>query len=290
MVSKKSSLKKKVSSKKTRRKKISHPKLNIHSEREIAMDFATKVHKKFDLLVKATVMFGSQTKKTSKSGSDIDIIIIIDDASVEWDMELIAWYREELGKIIATSPHSVDLHVNTIKLTTWWNDLMHGDPLVINVLRSGEALIDVAGFFKPLKVLLFKGYIHSTTEAVYNALQRAPMHLARSKGAELGTIEGVYWSMVDSAQAALMTLGLLPPSPEHITSMLKQNFADQKIMDVEYVKWYRDIHQLHKGIAHGEIIDLKGADIDLWQERARNFLKKMTDIIDKKISSGTSKI
>lgn len=280
----------KSSEKKAKVTKAAPRKLSLQSEREIALDFASKVHKKFDALVKATVLFGSQAKKSSKPGSDIDIVIIIDDASVEWDMELIAWYREELGKIVAANEHAVDLHINTIKLTTWWNDLMHGDPVVINILRSGEALIDIAGFFKPLKVLLLNGFIHSTPEAVYNALQRAPMHLARSKGAELGSIEGVYWSMVDSGQAALMTLGLLPPSPEHITSMLKQSFVDSKMLDIEYVRWYRDIHMLHKGIAHGEIRDLKGADIDLWQDRAQKFMKKMTELIDKALSSGSGKI
>ncbi len=270
------------------KKKISRP--TLKTERDIAMDFAALVHKKFDQLIKATILFGSQAKNSSKPGSDIDVIIIVDDASVEWDLELIAWYREELGKMIAANPHGVELHVNTIKLTTWWNDLMHGDPVVINIIRSGETLIDIAGFFKPLKVLLYNGYIHSTPEAVYNALQRSPMHLARSKGAELGSIEGVYWCMVDSAQAALMTLGLLPPSPEHITSMLKQSFVDSGMMDIEYIKWYRDIYMLHKGISHSEILDLKGADIDLWQDRAQKFLRKMTDIIDKFLSSGNSKI
>ena len=43
--------------------------------------------------------------------SDIDIIIIIDDASIKWDMELIAWYRQELGKIIQTNPYKKSLHI-----------------------------------------------------------------------------------------------------------------------------------------------------------------------------------
>ena len=34
---------------------------------------------------------------------------------------------------------------------------MHGDPVVINILRYGEALIDYGGFFNPLKSLFFSG-------------------------------------------------------------------------------------------------------------------------------------
>jgi len=283
-IEKKKTEKKKTEKKSSKRKviikKMDPPRL-LRSEKEIAMDFAAKVHKKFDTIVKATILFGSQAKNKATSSSDIDMIIIVDDASIDWDLELIAWYREELGKLIAVSRYSRELHVNTIKLTTWWNDLMHGDSVVINILRYGEALIDIAGFFNPLKALLAQGKIHSTPEAVYAALQRAPLHLARSKAAQMGAIEGIYWTMIDSAQAALITLGKLPPSPEHVAPMLKENFVDTKMLKMEYVIWYRDIYVLHKSIVHRDINNIKGVEIDQWQDRARLFMKKMTEIIDK---------
>lgn len=264
-------------------------KFDPKNEKDIAMDFAAEVHKKFADIIKATVLFGSQAKNQQKPGSDIDIIIIIDDASIDWDLELISWYREELGKLLSARKHSVDLHVNTIKLTTWWKDLMHGDPVVINILRYGEALIDIGGFFNPQKALLLAGKIHSTPEAIYESLQRAPLHLARSKSAEMGAIEGVFWAMVDSSQAALMTLGLLPPSPEHITSMLKESFVDKSLLNIEYIKWFRDIYSLHKDIEHGNIREIKGADIDLWQDRAQKFIGKMAETIDKILESRRGK-
>jgi uncharacterized protein (UPF0332 family)/predicted nucleotidyltransferase len=258
---------------------------NIKTNKDIAMDFAGKVHKRFDSIIKATVLFGSQAKNTAGSSSDIDIIIIIDDAGINWDMELIAWYREELSKLITSQNYGRDLHVNTIKLTTWWNDLLHGDPVVINILRYGETLIDIGGFFKPLKVLLLQGKIHSTPEAVFAALQRAPMHLARSQYAELSAIEGVYWTMVDSAQAALITLGKLPPSPEHVTSMLNESFVESGMLKIDYIRWYRDIFELHKRISHGEVKSIKGVELDEWQKRGELFMKKMSEIIDSLIDA-----
>ncbi len=271
------------SHRKTNKKNI--PAFNFKDDKDIAIDFASKVHQKFSDMIKATVFFGSGAKNTVKPGSDIDIIILIDDASINWDLELVAWYREELGKLISEQNYSRELHVNTVKLTTWWNDLMHGDPVVINILRYGEPLIDIGGFFKPLKSLLAQGKIHSTPEAVYAALQRAPGHIARSKIAEMSAIEGIYWSMVDSAQAALITLGKLPPSPEHITGMLKQFFVDSGMLKMDYIRWYRDIFILHKGIAHGDVKEVRGIEIDEWQARAEKFLKAMTEIIDKLIQS-----
>ena len=250
------------------------------------MDFATKVYQKFNKLVKSIVLFGSAAKKTNVANSDIDIIMIIDDASIRWDQELIAWYREELEKLVKKNPYRKSLHINTIKLSTWWEDLLRGDPVVINIIRDGKSLIDFGGFFEPLKYLLFSGKIKSTPEAIYSLLQRAPMHISRSKISELNIIEGLFWAMVDSAQAALIAAGETPPSPEHIPIYLKQNFIDTGKLKMKYAVWYRDLLLFHKKISHREVTELKGVEIDKWQEKAEEFLivmaKLVNDLVDKK--------
>lgn len=158
-ISKKKSVKKRaekivknilVKSKKIDKKDI--PTLQLKTESDIAMDFAVKVYQKFNKIIKSVVLFGSLAKQTSVAGSDIDIIILIDDVSIRWDQELIAWYREELDKIMRRNPYNKSLHINTIKLSTWWEDLMRGDPVVLNILRYGEEMIDFAGFFFSLEI------------------------------------------------------------------------------------------------------------------------------------------
>ena len=255
------------------------PTLQFKSETDIAMDFATKAFKKFDKIMKSVVLFGSAIKQTSTTGSDIDIIIIIDDVSIDWDQELIAWYREELDRLLRRNPYQKSLHINTIKLSTWWEDLMRGDPVVLNILRHGESMVDLAGFFEPLKYLLLKGKIKSTPEAIYNCLQRAPQHILRSKVAELNSIEGLYWAMVDSAHAALIAANVPPASPEHVSVDLKQNFVNKGKLKMKYVLWYRDLLILHKKIAHGTIHDLKGIEIDQWQDKTEEFLKTMAELV-----------
>jgi len=288
-------VKKKISSKRNKKIKVSNkfksnkksninkkniPTLDLKKDSEIAMDFATKVYKKFNKIIKSIVLFGSTTKQTSVAGSDIDIIIIIDDVSIKWDQELIGWYREELSKILKRNPYKKNLHINTIKLSTWWGDLMRGDPVVINIIRYGEAMIDLAGFFDPLKFLLIEGKIKSTPEAIYSCLQRAPAHIARSKASELNAIEGLYWAMVDAAHAALISASVPPPSPEHVPINLKDTFVNSGKLKMKYVVWYRDLLILHKKISHGEIRDLKGIEIDAWQERAEEFLRAMAKLVD----------
>ncbi len=282
MAKKKTGKKQKKKSKKSKKSKLvskDHPTLQLKKETDIAMDFATKAYKKFDKIIKSVVLFGSTAKQTQVTGSDIDIVLIIDDVTINWDQELVAWYRTELEKMIKSNPYQASLHINTVKLSTWWEDLLRGDPVVINILRYGEAMIDLAGFFNPLKSLLIRGKIRPTPEAIYSTLQRAPQHIARSKMAEMGAIDGLFWSMVDSAHAALIAANVPPVSPEHIPGDLKENFVNTGKLKMKYVVWYRDLLVLHKKIAHGEIKDLKGVVIDDWQNRAEEFLNVMAQLV-----------
>lgn len=258
--------------------------LKLMTDQEIATDFAVKAYDYFNKIIKSIILFGSVEKKKIVHNSDIDMIILIDDVSIKWDQELISWYREELDKLLLANPYSGNLHINTIKLSTWWEDLLKGDPVVLNVIRHGRAIIDHAGFFNPLKFLMMQGKIKGTPEAIYQCLQRSPGHLARSKLSELGAIDGVYWSMVDAAHGALMAKGFFPPSPEHVMIDLKEVFVDKGHLKMRYVLWYKEIHDLHKKIDHREITDLKGVEIDMWQERAEEFLKIMIDLTEKSVS------
>ncbi|VVB79541.1 Nucleotidyltransferase domain protein [uncultured archaeon] len=257
------------------------PTMKIVAERDIAMDFATKVYTKFEELVKAVIMFGSSVTKESKNSSDIDVIILVDDATLKWDDELVSTYREELGKIIQANPYRKPLHVNTVKLTTWWQDLMRGDPVVINVIRYGDPLIDHAGFFSPIKNLLRDGKIRSTPEAVYTLLQRAPAHLARSQASLLSAVDGYYWACVDSAHAALISADILPPSPEQVGDILDEVFVkSKKNLKKEYVEFYREVHEMAKDIVHGKIVEVDVKNLNSIREDTLEFVRAMSELVE----------
>ena len=257
--------------------------MKIVNERDIALDFAGKIYNKFSELVKSIILFGSSAKKVSTPESDIDVIVIIDDVSVRWDQELIAWYREELGNLIKTNQYRKSLHINSVKLSTWWNDLFRGDPVIINVLRYGEALIDHGGFFAPLQLLLKEGRIRSTPESIYTLLQRAPNHMARTKASMLAAIDGLYWACVDSAHAALIAANVIPPSPEHIPGNLYDNFVRTKMLNAKYIDDYKKIHEIAKDIVHGKRIQISGEEIDFWIKRADEFVRVMAELVNRMV-------
>jgi len=266
------------------KKKISklkkYPTLSLKTKRDIAMDFAQKVVEKFSNLVKAVILFGSTAKNQATIGSDIDVIIIVDDATINFDEKFVMWYRDELGKIVSANPYKKDLHINTVKTTTWWEDLVKGDPTVINVIRYGDPLIDVGGFFSPLKVLLQQGRIRPTPESIYTVLNRVPGHILRSRVSEMSSIEGCYWAYVESAQALLMAIKIIPPSPEHIAILLKEHFVDKGLLDIKNVTDFRDLFDLHRRIIHGEVKNIDGKIVDDYQNKAEAFFKKVVNLLN----------
>src|SRR3989344_7031310 len=244
----------------------------LETDYDIAYDFAIKAYEKFKDVIKSIALFGSVAKEQPYKKSDIDIIIIVDDCTILWDEELIAWYREELARLIAQQKYKKELHINTVTLSTFWKEIKEGDPVSINVLRYGTPLIDYGGFFTPLKVLLRRGKIRPTQEAIYIALQRAPMHLARSRYAILGAIEGLYWAMVDSAHAALMAAGHSPPSPEHVYDMLKKVLPK---LPAKYPAYFKEMYMVAHNITHGNVKAMHGKQIDDLRGKAEDFVSEM---------------
>jgi len=281
---KKKDLKKNLSKKKDKeilkKAKKTFESLKLKTPSQVAMDFAVKAYKKFGKSIKSIILFGSAERGEEVSGSDIDVILVIDDVSIEWDQELIAWYREELDKILKVNPYELPLHINTIRLSTWWDDLLRGDPVILNILRNGKTLIDMAGFFEPLKALLVKGKIKYSPESIYTTLQRAPLHLESSISDQMNSVSGLYWAMVDSAHSALMAAKVFPASPEHMPFALKKTFVDRGMLKSKFVDWYKDILVLYKEIIHHKKYNLRGIEIDKLQDRTNEFIKEMTKLVE----------
>ena len=257
----------------------------VSKDHEIAYDFATKAYTEFKDVIKSIVLFGSVSKQEQGKNSDIDIIIIVDDCSIKWDQELIAWYRQELSELVSKQRYTRKIHINTVTLTAFWDEIKSGDPVAINVIRYGQPLIDFGGFFEPLKAMLAKGRIRPTPESVYVSLRRGPLHIAKAKYAIVSSVENIYWSMVDASQAALMASGNIPPSPEHIPELLYEVFSKERLLDKKYIDWYMEIYNLAHDSVKGNIKSILGKEIDKYIERAEKFEKEMRGITIKLIEN-----
>lgn len=244
-----------------------------------AYTFADKAFKKFPGIIKAIVLFGSVTKATITKTSDIDVMIVVDDTTLTPTRRFIDWYNTEIITLVQhTDPR---LHITTVTLTTFWENVKVGEPVAINILRYGVSLVDT-GFFEPIQILLKQGRIRPTEEAIENALMRVPGHIIRAKGRMLAAVVDFYWAMIDSAHAALMKHNVVPPSPEHVERLLNETFVSKGQLKSKYVNFFHELWQTSKAIVHGEVTRLGGADYDGFERMTEEFEKEMRRLIEKR--------
>jgi uncharacterized protein (UPF0332 family)/predicted nucleotidyltransferase len=249
-------------------------------ELDIAYAFAKNIYKEFGAILKAVVIFGSTARGTNRSG-DVDILLIVDDITINLSPEMVEAYRIITEKTVHST--SSRIHVTTLKFTSFWDYVRVGDPIAINILRDGVALLDT-GFFEPLQILLKTGRVRPTPEAIYAYYGRAPRSLFSSRGHLLSATLDLYWAVIDSAHAALMKLGEIPPSPEHVADLMDEKLVKTGMIERKYVNIMREFYTLSKAIARREVKDVPGENFEHYYKQASIFVSEMKKIIDEKVS------
>ena len=245
---------------------------------DIAYKFTKDMHGELGTFLKAVVLFGSSARRKTSKESDLDILIVVDDLSVNFSSELVEAYRIIVQRLIAKN--STRLHVTSLRFSSFWEYIRNGDPIAINILRDGVALIDT-GFFEPLQVLLRRGRIRPTEESIWNYYIRAPNTLHNSKWHILQATIDLYWGVIDAAHAALMKHGEIPPTPEHVADLLEEKLVKKKLLERKYVAIMRHFYKTMKMIVHREIKEIKGEEYDRYYKAAEDFVNRMREFIDR---------
>ena len=257
---------------------------NIGSYRQedlkISYKFAGEVRQELGNLVKAVVIFGSTARKakTSPKG-DVDILVIVDDVTTVLTSELTEAYRVVIQKIIMRT--STRLHIISLRFTSFWEYIRNGDPIGINILRDGVALIDT-GFFDPLQALLQRGRIRPSQESIWAYFIRAPNTLHNSKWHILQATLDLYWAVIDASHAALMKNGEVPPTPEHVADLMQSSLVGKKLLEQRYVTIMRNFYKLMKMITHRDIKEVKGAEFDKYLKDAADYVARMRNLVEGK--------
>ncbi len=244
---------------------------------EIAREFARQAYTEFGQFVKAIVLFGSAAREHKPKG-DIDILIVINDLSLIMTPEAVETYRIITTNLVSKINRRI--HVTTLKFTSFWDYTRNGDPIAINILRDGIAIIDT-GFFDPLQLLLYQGRIRPTWESIYTYYARAPVTMQNSKWHLLQATLDLYWAVIDSAHAALMKLGFIPASPEHVAAMLYEKMINKGLLKPKYGKTMDKFYLLAKKVMHREIKEIKGSSYEELYKEAQEFIDHLKVFIEK---------
>ncbi len=258
--------------------KIDNPNIEKYTKDDIdlAYEFSKKLYDEFGTFLKAIILFGSVARQNKHPQGDIDLLIIIDDVTMELSADIVQTYRIIIEKLIGET--SIRLHVTSLKFSTFWEYVRAGDPIGINVIRDGVALLDT-GFFDPVHALLVKGRIRPSPESIWTYYTRAPKTLHNSKWHVLQAALDLYWAAIDSAHAALMKIGEIPPSPDHVADLLDEKLLKKGIIEKKHSDTLRNLYALQKKIIYRETKEISGKDYDLLLKDATEFVAKMEKII-----------
>ena len=219
---------------------------NYHKENiKLARDFVIKLHEEAKDLIRGVILFGSTTKNTLTSESDIDLLVLIDDVSLQITPELSEALRIINEKIIFNI--SERLHVHLLPLTKYWDHARQGDPVMMNILRDGVPLVDT-GFIAPMQKLLGQGIIKPSKEAVENYLRASANLIIYADQKIIQSVLDLYWSAIDSVHAYFMSLHKVPNSPEMLTKQMDQD----KIFNKTDKELIRTLYAYSKDIMHNK--------------------------------------
>lgn len=254
---------------------------NIHQyptdDLRIAQRFAQELKNELGDFLIAVALFGSSVRRETTEKSDIDVLVITDDTNFQITEELIEGYRIIVDNLIAKV--STKLHVTSMTFTSFWEYAKAGDPVTVNILRDGVALLDI-GFFEPLQHLLKQGRLRPSEESVWRYYARAPRTLLNSRWHVLQATLDLYWAVIDSAHAALMRKNQVPPTPEHVADMLENVLVKPKLLEPKYAEIMRRFYKLSKMITYREIKEVKGSEYEQHYREAEEFVRRMRRVID----------
>lgn len=245
---------------------------------DAAYKFSKDIFVKYPRVIKSIILFGSYSKGKETESSDVDVMIVMDDILNKLDETFLGVFYKDVDELVKKEK-SIKLHINFVTLTAFWKGVLTADPVSVNVLKYGIALMDT-GYFEPLQVLLQRGEIKPTEESVYAALSRSKLYYDSAKLRLAGAVLDLYWSVINSTQSLIMKNGDVPPSPEQIGEML-ESLQRMSVISKEDVDAFNELYSIGKRLMHNEKLDFRGVEVDSLMSKAAKLNEKIENIINK---------
>ncbi len=247
----------------------------------------SEIHKqmvleKFENYIVSYCLAGSLVQGKAHSKSDIDVYIVIDDTDVKKMSR--AELRDKLRAIIigmgidAGNMTGIKnkLNIQVYILTDFWDSIKEANPVIFTLLRDGIPLFD-KGIFMPWKQLLQMGKIKPSPEAIEMYVHSGDQLLERVKVKlkEIG-MEDLFWATLTPSQAALMMMGIAPPTPNESPKIMSDIFVKkEKLLEPEYVAILKRIIDTRKKMEHGDKTKMTGKEVDELLKLSEKYLKRL---------------
>lgn len=255
------------------RAKKNENEFNYHFENlKIAREFSKELILEMKELVRSIVLFGSNNNDTLNKDSDIDLMIVLDNVSVHVGEELREAYQIIVKKI-ASKFEKDKLHVMSMNLSDLWDMARKGDPVLINILRSGLSLFD-RDLIEPMQYLLEIGKIKPTREAANNYISRSQTLMKETNKHLQNSILDMYYSVIDIVHATLITQKITPASPKEMAQIFKETFKGKP--QEKYSSEIDEFYKLAKDIEHSRVEIIDGKLYDKYHKKAIKLIEELS--------------
>ncbi len=217
----------------------------------VVRKFAEKLVASYQNFIQAVILFGSVISDKYSADSDIDVLIIVNDINISFTSVVknsfdlgVEKYKAE---VLAETKTQRSIHSNVVGLTEFWKGVKNTDPVVINVLRTGISIYET-GFFVPFKELLLRGEITPSEEGIINLFYVGKGFMEMSQHKIKEAIDALYWAIIKSLQAVLLSKNIYPGLPKDTPQLLRDMKKDIAIFSEQDIATIEELFQDYKKI------------------------------------------
>ena len=96
----------------------------------------------------------------------------------------------------------------------------------------------------------------------------------------LNAVIDLYWAAIDAAHAALMTVGEVPPSPDHASEVFGRRLVRTGKIKKKYEDYLNELYKLSKRITHKEVREISGREYDYYKNISEEFVKEIKKYLE----------
>jgi predicted nucleotidyltransferase len=224
--------------------------------------------------VRLVIAYGSAVTKGVEKGHDIDLLVVFDDLAGEAEkgqakIKFLAKLLTEKAK-----REEITLHFQSPKsITFWWELVKKGEPWIISAIKEAVSLYDPCSYLHHVKRLLKEDKIYSLDEKAERLLFRAIKKIVLIREELLVVPIKLLEISTNVAQILLSYFGVFTASANKTKDKLVELKKELNIEEGQ-IKNYEELIKMNEKIAHGTLSEFSGYEVDLWLERAEQFIAK----------------
>lgn len=239
--------------------------------------FTNEARKQYGDLIKSVLVFGSAVRGDTKPTSDADVWVILDDTATKSSEDL-----EKVQSHLYLIAHELkDVHVQTTRLTDFWNQMKLGSPELVNFLRYGLAVYDT-GFVKPVQRMLNIGLIPPSEETISLKARASEARLRRIKIDLKSIVFDLRYTAMDMVQAAVMYHYKAQADYKDVPRFLEKFAADKKLEKI-WIEKFAELDKLWKDIDHKIVKNVDSAYLQRALDLASEIVERFKRLIPQEV-------